>query len=69
MAVEDAPKSSAPLWQQVGTTEKEFRQMQTKIREAIQKITNDPEIIAESEEFHKKATKISPENLIRPFDI
>lgn len=30
---------------------------------------SDPQVIKDAEEFHKKATTISPEKLNRPFDI
>ncbi len=52
-----------------GMTEAEWKAMQVRLFEAMQEVLNDPELPAKIEEFHKKATTIPPEKLIRPFDI
>lgn len=46
----------------------EYKALQATLIETVEQVLQDAEVFAESEEFHKKATSISPEKLLRPFD-
>lgn len=47
----------------------ELKEAAKRSSEEIQKIINDPEFIEKSEQFAREISRITPEELLRPFDI
>ncbi|HSX48629.1 MAG TPA: hypothetical protein VLE44_00020 [Candidatus Saccharimonadales bacterium] len=70
MSVENLPEQNKkPLHETLGITPEQFRTLQNNLLKTMEEVFSDPDLIEKSEEFHKKATRISPENLVRPFDV